>query len=77
MCVNCVNPEGHNCAEFAKHVLCQKEQQEQMETMRRHGIAAMDEVAMMKQNMVQAEVERKKMVMFVEQAELKLSLIHI
>eukprot|EP00975_Prorocentrum_lima_P022874 4813911-Prorocentrum_lima.AAC.1 len=42
-----------------------------METMRRHGIAAMDEVAMIKQSMVQAEIEKKKMIVFVEQAELK------
>eukprot|EP00975_Prorocentrum_lima_P058988 12369319-Prorocentrum_lima.AAC.1 len=42
-----------------------------MEIMRQHGIAAMDEVAMMKQNLVHAEAEKKKMTMIMEQAEMK------
>eukprot|EP00975_Prorocentrum_lima_P044817 9388931-Prorocentrum_lima.AAC.1 len=31
----------------------------------------MDEVAMMKQNLIRAEAEKKKMTMFMEQAEIK------
>eukprot|EP00975_Prorocentrum_lima_P021864 4604165-Prorocentrum_lima.AAC.1 len=39
--------------------------------MRRHGIAALDEVFAMKQNMAQAEREKQRMIAFAEQAETK------
>eukprot|EP00975_Prorocentrum_lima_P066874 12911747-Prorocentrum_lima.AAC.1 len=42
-----------------------------METMRQHAIAALDEVAMMKQNLIHAEAEKKHMTMVMEQAEMK------
>eukprot|EP00975_Prorocentrum_lima_P043214 9073299-Prorocentrum_lima.AAC.1 len=61
MCVNCVSPEGHNCVEYAKHVLHQKEQQDRLDAMRQHGLAAVNEVVAMKQSMAQAEIERQQM----------------
>eukprot|EP00975_Prorocentrum_lima_P009109 1940182-Prorocentrum_lima.AAC.1 len=42
-----------------------------MEIMRQHGIAALDEVAIMKKNLVHAEAEKKKMTLIMEQAEMK------
>eukprot|EP00975_Prorocentrum_lima_P006124 1321543-Prorocentrum_lima.AAC.1 len=39
--------------------------------MRQYGTAAVNEVAALRQSMAQAEIERQKMMMFVEQAEAK------
>eukprot|EP00975_Prorocentrum_lima_P070131 12930246-Prorocentrum_lima.AAC.1 len=56
----CQTSEGHHCVEHNKHLLRQREEQDQFNAMKQHGEMAYNEVNAMKQGVAQLEQEKQQ-----------------